>query len=292
MLQPSEMQVVTPGSLSEALLLLSEHRDTARPLAGGTDAMVRLKEGAWRPPLWVHVRRLPELNQIREVAGEIEIGAAVSYGQMLRSGLLRRKAPLLLAAAADIGAVQIQAMGTLGGNLGTASPAGDSLPPLYALAANVRLAATHGERLIPIDQFIIGPGKTLRQPDELITAVTFAPQSPHELWRWQKLGLRGAQAIALVSLAIRLRRDVAARVTFARFTFGAVGPTVLRARKCERMIMNVWPLDAEKLRGIGQMAWKEVLPITDVRASAEYRQQMAAALLQRGLLELLHPEED
>lgn len=292
MVHRSEMQVVTPGSLSEALMLLSEHRDTARPLAGGTHSMVRVKDGASRAPLWVDIRHLPELNQIGEQNGQIEIGAAVPYGRMLRSDLLRRKAPLLLAAAADIGAVQIQTLGTLGGNLGTASPAGDSLPPLHALEAKVRLASLQGERLIPIDDFILGPGRTRREPDELIIAVTFAPQSPHELCRWQKLGRRDAQAIAVVSLAIRLRRDWSARISFARFAFGAVGPTVMRARKCEQMIMNVWPLDPYKLRGIGQMAWKEVLPISDVRASAEYRQQMAAALLQRGLLELLHPEED
>jgi xanthine dehydrogenase FAD-binding subunit len=287
MLQLSEMKVVTPGDLGEALKLMSEHREAARPLAGATDAMVRVKEGQWRAPIWVHIRRVPELNQIRETGSQVEIGAAVPYGQMLRSDLLRRKAPLLLQAAAEIGAAQIQAVGTIGGNLGTASPAGDSLPPLYALEARVRLASVRGEREVPVEAFISGPGRTQREPDELITAVCFAAQPPGELSKWQKLGLRGAQAISLVSLAMRLRPDGPNRVTFARFAFGAVGPTVLRAKKCEQMLMNVWPLDAAKLMGIGQMAWKEVLPISDVRASAEYRQQMAVGLLQRGLLELL-----
>lgn len=282
----SEMQVTRPASLPEALKLLQDHQDQARPLAGATDAMVRVKEGHWRVPLWIDIRRLPELNEIREVGGLIEVGAAVPYGRLLRSGLLQRRAPLLLQAVRDIGSVQIRATGTIGGNLGTASPAGDALPPLYALEAEVRLVSSDGERVVPIEQFVLGPGKTVRRPDELIAAVRFAPQPEGEISLWQKLGLRGAQAISVVSLAMRLwRGEAPASVSFARFAYGAVGPTVLRARKCEQMLMHTAPLDEAKLRAIGQMAWKEVLPISDLRASAEYRQQMAAALLQRGLLQ-------
>lgn len=289
MLLMSDMTVVTPASLAEALALLAEHGANARPLAGGTDAMVRIKEGQWRVPLWLHIRHLPELNQIKEDGGWVEVGAAVPYARLLRSALLREKAPLLLQAAREIGAVQIQTMGTIGGNLGTASPAGDSLPPLYALEARVCLAsAARGAREVTIDQFVLGPGRTAREPDELITAVRFAPQQHGELSLWQKLGLRGAQAISVVSLAMRLRRgEWPNTISFARFAFGAVGPTVIRARKCEQMIVHAGLLDRTRLMGIGQLAWKEVAPITDVRASAEYRQQMAAALLQRGLLRLL-----
>jgi xanthine dehydrogenase FAD-binding subunit len=284
----SEMKVITPTSLSDALALMQEHREGARPLAGATDVTVRVKEGHWHVPLWINIRRLPELNQITVVDGQVEIGAAVTYGRMLRSPLLQLHAPLLLQAARDVGAVQIQALGTLGGNLGTASPAGDALPSLYALEAQVRLTSTRGERLVPVEAYCLGPGKTVRQPDELITGVRFAAQAAGERSMWQKLGLRGAQAISLVSLAMRLQLGESLRtVSFARCAFGAVGPTVLRAPKCEQMIVHAGNLDEPMLRGIGQMAWKEVLPISDVRASAEYRQQMAAALLQRGLLQLL-----
>ncbi len=279
----SEMRVISPATLSEALQLLAEHREQARPLAGATDAMVRVKEGHWRVPVWVNVRHLPELAEVREDGEMIEVGAALPYGRMLRSDVLRRKAPLLLQAVREIGSVQIRATGTLGGNLGTASPAGDSLPPLYALEAQVRLISSGGERWVGIEEFFLGPGKTVRRADELIASVRFRAQLPDELSLWQKLGLRGAQAISVVSLAMRVQ----GRVTLARFAFGAVGPTVLRARKCEAMLMNAPSQDGATLRGIGQMAWKEVLPITDIRATAEYRQQMAAALLTRGLLRLL-----
>lgn len=282
----SEMQVTRPASLPEALRLLREHGEQVRPLAGATDAMVRIKEGHWHVPLWIDIRRLAELNRIDEAGGMIEIGAAAPYSCLLRSELLQRRAPLLLQAVRDIGSVQIRATGTIGGNLGTGSPAGDAIPPLYALDAEVRLLSSDSERLVPIDQFCLGPGKTARRPDELIAGIRFAPQPDGELSLWQKLGLRGAQAISVVSLALRLwRGEAPASVSFARFAYGAVGPTVLRARKCEQMIIHTAPLDPAKLRAIGQMAWKEVLPISDLRASAEYRQQMAAALLQRGLLQ-------
>lgn len=287
----SEMRVVRPASLGEALQLLREHGEEARPLAGATDAMVRIKEGHWRVPLWLDIARLPELQRVDQRDGMVVIGAAVPYGRLPRNPMLRESAPLLLEAVRDIGAVQIRATGTIGGNLGTASPAGDALPPLYALEAEIGLASEAGERWVPVSDFITGPGKTVRQPDELITAVRFAPQPEGELSLWQKLGLRGAQAISVVSLAIRLRRGAGAdSVAFARFAFGAVGPTVLRARLAEQMITHHQPLDEAALTGIGQMAWKEVLPISDLRASAEYRQNMAAALLKRGLLRLLGPE--
>lgn len=283
----SEMRVVRPGNLAEALALLAEHGAQARPLAGGTDAMPRVKEGQWRVPLWLDIRRLPELTGVAESGGMVEVGAAAPFGRLLRDATLQRSAPLLLQALRDVGSVQIRAAGTIGGNLGTASPAGDSLPPLCALEAEVGLISAAGERWVPLDAFCLGPGRTARRPDELIRAVRFAAQPAGERCLWQKLGLRGAQAIAVVSLAIRLRDGAIPRtVDFARFAFGAVGPTVLRARQSERMIMHAGPLDEGKLLGIGQLAWREVLPISDPRASAEYRQQMAAALLQRGLVQL------
>jgi len=282
LLLQSELKVVAPRTLAEALGLLAEHQDRARPLAGATDAMVRIKEGQWRAPLWVDIRRLPELQHIDEADGLVTVGAAVTYGRLLRSGLIRERAPLLAAAAADVGAVQIQAMGTLGGNLGTASPAGDTIPPLFALDAEVGLcSAQGGERWVPAESFFLGPGRTVRRPDELIVGARFAPQPPGERWKWQKLGLRGAQAISIVSLALRLGPG------FARVAYGAVGPTVLRARKCEAMLAQTAAPDAAAVRSIAQMAWKEVVPISDVRASAAYRQQMACALLERGLREVL-----
>jgi xanthine dehydrogenase FAD-binding subunit len=289
------MQVVRPAGLAEALALLAAHGADARPLAGATDVMVRVKEGQWQVPLWLDIRRLPELNELKisDDGATVTIGAAVPYGRMLREPMLAAHAPLLCQTVRTIGAAQIQAMGTLGGNLGTASPAGDALAALNALEAEVQLlSAADGERWIGVERYVTGPGRTVRRPDELIGAVRFATQPPEESSLWQKLGPRGAQAISIVSLAIRLRREDGGRVTFARFAFGAVGPTVLRARRCEAAITAVGAPDEVMLRSVGQLAWREVAPISDIRATAEYRQQMAAALLTRGLLHLLGGQRD
>jgi CO/xanthine dehydrogenase FAD-binding subunit len=265
------MKVLVPSTLDDALRTLAAEGEGARPLAGATDAMVRVKDGQWHVPLWIDIRRVTPLDRVSEENGVIRIGAAVPYGRLLRSAIA---APLLLAAIRDIGSVQIRAMGTIGGNLGTASPAGDTIPALNALDAEVGLVSlTGGERWVPVEQFFLGPGRTVRKPDELILGVKFAPQAPGERWSWQKLGLRGAQAISIVSLALRVRP--------VRIAFGAVGPTVLRARKCEAMLGA-----GAALRDVARMAWKEVAPISDVRASAEYRQEMACALLERALGEV------
>lgn len=285
----SEMKVVTPRTLDEALALLREH--DARPLAGATDAMVRIKEGHWHTPLWVNIQRLTELTGLARSGDQVEVGAAMPYGKMLRDPMLGQRAPLLLRAVREIGSVQIRAAGTIGGNLGTASPAGDSIPALYALEAKVRLLSTAGERLVPIEQFFLGPGKTVRHPDELIASVRFCAQAGDEFSSWQKLGLRGAQAISIVSMAMRLRRGSdPATVGFARIAFGAVGPTVLRAQRCEQMLTDAGPLNEAKLGSITRHACQEVAPISDIRASSEYRRQMAAALLNRGLSQWLGGE--
>lgn len=279
----SEMQVITPATLDEALAVLAEHGDRARPLAGATDAMVRIKEGHWHVPLWVNIRSLPDLNRVETAGDTVRVGAAVPYGRMMRDPVLRERAPLLLQAVREVGSVQIRATGTMGGNLGTASPAGDSLPALYALEAHVLLrSAGGGERAVPISEFISGPGRTLRRPDELITAVEFRSQAPGERYLWQKLGLRGAQAITLISLALRVRPG-----SYARAAYGAVGPTVIRAAGCEDLLRAGPPYDSEQ---IAALAESEVRPITDLRATAEYRRAMAGALMQRALLQLF-PEE-
>lgn len=284
----SEMRVVTPGTLDEALALLRRHGTDARPLAGGTDAMVRIKEGDWHVPLWVNIQRLTELRGANRSGDMVEVGAAMPFSRMLRDPGLRESAPLLLRAVGAIGSVQIRSTGTLGGNLGTASPAGDSIPALYALDAKVRLVSADGERLIPIEQFFRGPGQTVRRSDELIAAVRFDAQAGDELSSWQKLGLRGAQAISIVSMAMRLTRGAEpGRVGLARIAFGAVGPTVLRARRCEEMLTGAGSLDAARLGEIAWNAAREVAPISDIRAGAEYRRHMAAALLHRGLSEWL-----
>jgi CO/xanthine dehydrogenase FAD-binding subunit len=271
-----EVAVYSPATLAEALRLLAEGGDAVRPLAGGTDAMVKYKDGLWQPKAWVNLLGLRrELAFIRREGEVLEVGALTSFTELLGSPLIREGAPLLAKAVRTIGGPQIRNMGTLGGNIGTASPAGDSLPALYALDARVVINAS---KELPIAEFITGPGHTALKPGELITSVKFAVQPTWEQSTFEKLGLRAAHAISIASVAVRYQPSQMARVTL-----GAVAPTVLRVPYAEDALLN------GDYAAAAAAARAAARPISDVRASAEYRKAMAGALLTRGLIRLLGP---
>ncbi|HEY3365422.1 MAG TPA: xanthine dehydrogenase family protein subunit M [Symbiobacteriaceae bacterium] len=288
-----EVQVYSPATLPEAFRLLAEYGPDVRPLAGGTDAVVKLKDGLWRPRAWVNLLKLrDELAYIRFAADEVRIGSLTTFGEMIRSPELQLGAPLLIQAARTIGGPAIRNLATLGGNLGTASPAGDSLPALYCLDARVCLAGAAGEREVPIADFFRGPGKTALTPGELITGIAFAPQAPEEMYSFEKLGLRAAHAISLVSAAVRL---VPASSTYhiglARVALGAVAPTVFRVAAAEDALTRCVPLTPEAVREAAWAARAASRPISDIRAGAEYRRAMAENLVLRGLVRALGPAE-
>ncbi|MGE5675234.1 MAG: FAD binding domain-containing protein [Mycobacterium leprae] len=273
------VQVYSPSSITAALELLAD--PNARPLAGGTDAMVRFRDGVLRPSAWVNLQSLrSELSYIRQEHGVIVVGSLTSFRELLDSPLLQTTAPLLLQAVGTIGGPQIRNMGTLGGNMGTASPAADSLPALYALDAWVSLISRAGTREVPIASFFLGPGRTALQPGELIAGVRFAPQASGERCTFEKLGLRAAHAITLVSAAIRLHPSQAC------IALGAVGPTVMRVPAAEALLAQ-GPLNDTTIRQVAEATGNAANPISDVRASASYRRAMARNLVTRGLIRFM-----
>ena len=270
----AEVPVYAPATLAEARRMLQE--GGTRPVAGGTDAMVRFKDGIWRPKAWVSLHRLRgELAYIREDGDWLEVGALTTFSEMLASRVIRARAPLLAKAVRTIGGPAIRNMGTLGGNIGTASPAGDSLPALYALDADV---IVNGVTTITIDALMIGPGRLKLDLGDVITGVRFRAQAPDELCTFEKLGLRAAHAISLASVAVRLAPGM------ARVALGAVAPTVLRVPEAEAALV------AGHAAAAVVAAQDAARPISDVRASAEYRRAMAGNLLLRGLMRMLGPE--
>ncbi|HYF90700.1 MAG TPA: FAD binding domain-containing protein [Symbiobacteriaceae bacterium] len=272
-----DVTVYSPPTLVEALRVLAEGGGEIRPLAGGTDAMVKFKDGLWRPRAWVNLLHLRgELNYIRRDGHWLEVGALTTFSELLASPLIRDGAPLLAKAARTIGGPQIRNMGTIGGNIGTASPAGDSLPALYALEATV-IINNNCHR--PIDQFMLGPGRLKLASGELITGVRFRAQSPDELCTFEKLGLRAAHAISIASVAVRLGAGM------ARVALGAVAPTVSRVPAAEAALVD--PINVTAAVAAAKAA---AMPISDVRAGAGYRRAMAGNLLLRGLIRLLGPE--
>lgn len=284
----SEMELVSPNNVSECLALIAADTDrNYRLLAGGTDAVVRMKDGHWRPATWINIRNMSSLRYIREADDGIHIGPLSTYTDIITSPLMQKKADVLVQAARLVGAEQIQNMGTIGGNVANASPAGDTIPPLYVLGTVIHLQSTKGSRQIPIEDFFIGPGKTVMENDEMITNIVIQPQQANEIGIFEKLGPRKAQSISIVNMACILKMGEGPRQCLSgKIAFGAVAPTVIYAKKGASML-NLAPLDEDLIQNIAKVVWKEVMPISDVRASAEYRRDMASALLERGLYRLM-----
>ena len=287
----SEIDLVSPVSVQECLKLLSDKSIDHRLIAGGTDAAVRMKEGKWRPEVWINIKGLHELRYISEKDGAIHIGPLTTHTDIIRHTLLQKKADVLVEAAREVGATQMQNMGTIGGNIGTASPAGDTIPALYVLGAVIELRSITSVRLVPIEEFFIGPGKTILKKKEMITNIIIPPQKANEIGIFQKLGPRKAQSISIVNVAISLLMGKDRKCLGGKIAFGAVAPTIIRAKKCEALLTQQ-PLTDEMIQNIGKIAWKEVMPITDGRATAAYRRDMASSLLERGLYRLLRRWEN
>jgi xanthine dehydrogenase FAD-binding subunit len=282
----SEIDLVSPASLAECLSLISNEGMEHKLLAGGTDAVVRMKEGKWRPKVWINIKGLKELRYIEEKERAIHIGPLTTHTDIVQSPILQKKADVLVEAAREVGATQMQNMGTIGGNIGTASPAGDTIPALFVLGAVIELSSLSTKRLVPIEEFFIGPGRTVAKQNEMITNIIIQPQDQNEIGIFQKLGPRKAQSISIVNVAISLSMGEDRQCLGGKIAFGSVAPTIIRSRKCESILLQ-GPLTDEMIQNIAKIAWKEVMPITDVRATATYRRDMASSLLERGLYRLM-----
>jgi len=252
-----------------------------RILAGGTDLILFMEAGRLRPSVVIDISRLETLRYIRGDARAIRIGPLTTHAELAASPLLREWAPILPMAASTVGAVQIRNRGTLGGNLGTASPAGDTIPALIALGALVTLRSERGERRLPLEQFFTGPGKTALAPDEYIAEVSFPTPPAGTRGVYVKAGRRKAQAITLVSVGVQVTPSDGL-VGDVRLALGAVGPTVIRATAAEDMLRGQ-PLSPEVCLAAARIAAGEARPISDIRASADYRRRLVQTWVRRAL---------
>lgn len=279
------MNVLHPRDLPELFAALQAPQ--AHILAGGTDLLVRLRaaqaKGGHGPQTLVRLDGIDALRGVeRTPGGELRLGAAATHAELLAHPLLRAELPELTAALAELGSPPIRNMGTLGGNICTASPAGDSLPPLLALGAEVELVSVRGVRRMPLADFITGPGRTRLEPGEVLAAVLAPPRPEFQVRRFEKVGRRSALAVAVVSLAalLRLERGRVPRVLEARLAWGSVGPTVWRCPEAEAALVGR-RLTLSALGSAAAIVRAQVRPIDDLRASAEYRRQVAGNLLLR-----------
>lgn len=283
-----ELEYHAAHDLHEALALAAEFGSRKRFMAGGTDIMVRLKESLIKEDVLVDLSRVTELHNVHEEDGIVHIGACVSHTEIDRSEIIQARGRALAMAASKIGGPQIRNMGTIGGNVANASPAGDTIPALVVLGATVSLASLRGTREIPIIDFFTGPGRSVLAPDELVTELHFPATGHREVTRFGKLGSRKAMTISTANVAVYFKLSDSGRIVEARIAFGSVAPTVIRAQKTEEMFRQLPPMPSwDAVRGAAQMAWKEVAPIDDLRASAVYRKEAVVGLLARAAYEAL-----
>lgn len=273
-----------PDSVTAATALLADGQGAV--IAGGTDLVLqrRATPSSWQPVL-VSVRQIDALYGVREDEGWLWLGPLTTVSELLLDPLVAHHAPVLRRAADCFASSQIRNAATLGGNLCNASPAGDLLVPLILLDAQVELCCSDEGvtrvRSLPVEQFLIGPGRTSRQPNELLTAVRVPFVQDTRVFAFEKFGTRPALDIATVSVGLSAVRT-GDRLTQVRVALGAVAPTALRAREVEAVLENR-KLDDETIASAVVAAMEEINPIDDVRASSWYRKELIHNLLMRVL---------
>jgi carbon-monoxide dehydrogenase medium subunit len=278
-------RVLRPASLPEALRMLADHPQ-ARPIAGGTDLVVQIRDGRRTIGTLVDIGPLG-LAGIRETAGELEIGACTTMDVIAADRQVRTLCPSLAQAAGMVGAWPIQCRATLGGNLANASPAADTAPPLLVIDARAVVVSPAGRREVPVAAMFVGPGKTNLAAGELIVAVRIPARrgaAERAIERFVKVGPRREQIIAVVSLAARLSVSGGV-IGEARVALGSVAATPVLARATERCLVGNRPTAALRERACEALQ-EDIAPIDDVRAPASYRRMAAAVLLDRVLAEV------
>ncbi len=275
-----------PTSLAEAVEQGAAFGADGRFLAGGTDLIIQMRRGAQRPRHVVSLHRVPGLDEI-DVNGAVTLGALATHRALERHPGFRGRLRALVEGAQVVGGHQVRNVATVGGNIVNASPAADVVPVLLALDATVTCVGPRGERTLPLDGFLVGPGQTARHPGELLTTVRFPALPERAATAFLKAGRRKAMEISVVCVAARLALDEnGERCAEARIALGAVAPTTLRARAAERALEGRAPT-ADVLREAGRLAAAECRPISDVRASARYRALLVEALVPRALARCL-----
>jgi CO/xanthine dehydrogenase FAD-binding subunit len=275
-----EFEFYSPRTLEEVCQVLAD--PGGRLIAGGTDVIPQLRGGRLRAARLVDLSRQGDLRFIEVQDGRVYIGALATYAQMIGSSLLQTETPALVQASCVVGSVQTRHRGTLGGNIGNASPAGDTLPPLLVLNAEVTLVSAEGERSLALAELLQGPGQTTIGGHEVIHHVSIERPPPNASSIFVRLGNRRGMAVSVASAALVLCVGDGKVVDEARIALGAVAPTAIRCPRAETLLRGE-PLTPALVEEAARTAAAECSPIDDVRGTAGYRRNAVAHLVRRGL---------
>lgn len=281
-------EYLSPTNTEELVALLARYGERAKLLAGGTDLLVAMKDRLLKPEYVIDIGNLADLQNITYEEGKgLTIGAGVKIAALERSPVIRERYYALYQAARELGSPQVRAMATIGGNSCNASPAAETPPPLIALRARVSLVSRRGRREIPLEEFILGNRRTALETDEFLESFYLPEPWPHSASRYLCLGLREAMEIDAVNVAVNVALNPGTgAVEQVRIVMGAVGPTPLRAREAEGLLLGKVPGD-ELLAEVAEACAAAARPIDDIRASAAYRRQAVKVLVRRAFAEAL-----
>jgi len=264
-----------PLSIEETVSLLKKYGDKAKVLAGGTDLVPQMKEKTIRPEFVISIGRIANLDYIR-LDGEkgLKIGALTTIRSIEQSPQLQPKYGLICQSASQTASIAVRNVATVGGNLCNASPSADIATALMALSAKTKLVSPAGERIVPLEDFILGPGATALKTDELLTEIQIPSPPAHTAGVYIKYTTRGGEELALIGVAALLTLSAGdGTCTEAKLALGAVAPTPIRARRAEEMLKGK-KIDKELIEKAARTASEESSPIDDIRGSAEYRREM------------------
>jgi carbon-monoxide dehydrogenase medium subunit len=277
-----------PGTLEEALTLLDQHGQRARIIAGATDLLLEMQRKVRTVDVLVDLSSISGLDEIRSDHGATALGPLVTHGQVVGSPMIRESGLPLAQASLEVGSPQLRNRATVAGNVVTASPANDTISALFALDASLQLASIDGVRSVPITEFYLGVRKTVMQPNELVTEIRFPELGGHQRGMFAKIGLRSAQAISVVHAAIVLTMEDGS-VEDARIALGSVAPTITLSDAAQLLVGH--PLNEDIIAACASSAAMSVDPITDGRATAQYRTDMVEVAVKRILTALANGED-
>jgi carbon-monoxide dehydrogenase medium subunit len=274
---------LSPKTVEEAIAFHGKYNETARYMGGGTDVIVKVKEGWMEPDYLISLKKIPGLDQLHknDATGELSIGAMVTHASLEKSSMIQNEYPIIYDAVSNIGSLQVRNMGTIGGNLINAVPSADGAIPLIALDGQALLQSPDGERAIAVKDLFVSPYKTVLTPGEILKKIIIPVQAPHTGSAYIKFGRRAAMELPLIGIGVLLSLDeIQGTCTKARICLGVAAPTPMRALEAEKLLVGK-KIDEALLIEAGKMAADESQVRDSVRGKAWHRREMIRVQVRR-----------
>jgi len=278
-----EFTYLSPETVEEAIAFHGRHSETAKYMGGGTDVIVKVKEGWMEPDFLISLKKIKELGELHknDATGVLSIGAMVTHATLEKSLMIQNEYPIIYDAVSNIGSLQVRNVGTIGGNLINAVPSADGAIPLIALDGVALLHGPEGERSVAVKDLFVSPYKTVLKPREILKRITIPPQAPHTGSAYIKFGRRAAMELPLIGIGVLLSLDaIQGRCTKARICLGVAGPTPMRAFDAEKLLTGK-KIDEALLIEAGSIAADESRVRDSVRGKAWHRKEMIRVQVKR-----------